>query len=95
MSCSGRSTAGWATNSPLSPPVTNNDTNPSANSIAVVKRIRPPQSVPSQLNVLMAEGTPIDIVNSEKANALYGLMPLTNIWWPHTERPSRAMAQIA
>src|SRR6266436_2848137 len=44
---------------PLIPPVTNNETNPRANSIAVVKRIWAPHSVPIQLNVLIALGTPM------------------------------------
>ena len=40
-----------------------------ANSIGVANRMRPPCSVPSQLNVLIAEGTPIAMVMSENANA--------------------------
>ena len=75
--------------------MTKSDTNPSANSMAVVKRILPPQSVPSQLNVLMAEGTPIVMVMSEKAKAEYGLMPLMNMWWPQTQKPRNPMAHIA
>jgi hypothetical protein len=38
-----------------------------ANSIGVVNRMRAPQSVPSQLKVLMAEGTPMESVSTEKA----------------------------
>ena len=64
---------------PLIPPVTNSETKPRANSIAVVKRILPPQSVPSQLNVLMAEGTPMRHREIENAMAEYGLMPLMNM----------------
>ena len=37
--------------------------------MAVVKWIFPPHNVPIQLNVLMAEGTPIAIVSTEKAMA--------------------------
>ena len=51
----------------MTPPVTNKDTNPSENSIGLVKRIRAPQSVASQLKVLMAEGTPTAIVVIENA----------------------------
>ena len=40
-----------------------------AKSMAVVKRILPPQSVPIQLKVLIADGTPIDSVRIEKAMA--------------------------
>jgi len=46
--------------------VTKNETKPMANSIGVWNWIFPPQSVPSQLNVLIAEGTPIEIVSREK-----------------------------
>src|SRR5690348_9327645 len=80
---------------PLIPPVTNSDTNPSANSMAVVKRILPPHSVPIQLNVLMADGTPIDIVSTENAKAEYGFMPLMNMWWPHTKKPRNPMPRMA
>ena len=44
--------------------------------------IRAPHSVPSQLNVLMAEGTAMIIVVTVKAIPSAGLMPLTNMWWP-------------
>ena len=35
------------------------------------------------------------MVSSEKAKAEYGLMPLTNMWWPHTQKPKNPIAQIA
>ena len=40
-----------------------------AYSIGVWNRMRPLYIVPSQLNVLMAEGTPMHIVKIEKAKA--------------------------
>ncbi len=40
-----------------------------AYSIGVWKRMWPFHIVPSQLNVLIAEGTPMHMVSSEKANA--------------------------
>ena len=55
---------------PPRPPDTKSETKPIAYSMAVVKRILPPQSVPIQLKVLTAEGTPIDMVSREKAKAL-------------------------
>ena len=70
---------GCARNGPLMPPETNKETKPMANSIGDGKRMRPPHSVPSQLNVLIAEGTPIAMVMIEKAKAEYGLMPLMNM----------------
>src|ERR1039458_8783479 len=69
-----RSSAGWPRKIPLSPPVTNSDTKPRANIMAVVKRILPPHKVPIQLNVLMADGTPMAMVSTENAIAEYGLM---------------------
>ena len=35
------------------------------------------------------------IVRIENANAEYGLIPLTNMWWPHTQKPRKPMPQTA
>ncbi len=35
------------------------------------------------------------MVRIEKANAEYGLMPLTNMWCPHTQNPKTPMADMA
>src|SRR6266849_8044643 len=94
-SCRYKSKEGCARNSPERPPLTNSDTKPMANSIAQVNWMFPPQRVPSQLKVLIAEGTPIDMVSNEKANAEYGLIPLTNMWWPHTQKPRKPVEQTA
>ena len=51
------------------PPATNSETKPMAKSIGVVKRIFAPHSVPSQLKVFTAEGTPIESVRIEKVIA--------------------------
>ena len=64
-----KSIEGCARNRPDNPPLTNSETNPSAYSMGTLKRICPPHSVPSQLNVLIAEGTPMDMVKMENANA--------------------------
>src|SRR3990167_2063736 len=64
---------------PESPPITNMDTNASALSIGTVNWIRPPQRVPSQLNVLMADGTAMTIVETRNA------MPIIEnaiAWYP-------------
>jgi hypothetical protein len=47
--------------------------------MAVSKWILPFHKVPIQLNVLMAEGTPMHIVSVAKAMAEYGFMPLMNM----------------
>src|SRR5205823_2397728 len=49
------STGVLAMKMPESPPMTNMDTKATAFSIGTVNWMRPPHSVPSQLNVLMAE----------------------------------------
>ncbi len=54
---------------PLSPPMTNIHTKASAFSMGTVNWIRPPHRVPSQLNVLMAEGTAMIIVVTMKRHA--------------------------
>ena len=64
---------------PLRPPITKLETKPKANSIGLVKRILPPHRVPSQLKVLIAEGTAITMVESMKAVPSTGFMPLMNI----------------
>src|SRR4051812_43879857 len=71
VSCRYKSSTGCPRNIPLSPPVTKMETNPSANNIAVVNSMWPPHNVPSQLNVLTADGTPIVIVRTEKAMEEY------------------------
>src|SRR3990167_5984970 len=79
---------------PESPPITNMDTNASALSIGTVNWIRPPQRVPSQLNVLMADGTAMTIVETVNAMPSAGLIPLTNMWGPQTIQLRNAMPII-
>src|SRR5262245_26604024 len=79
---------------PDRPPMMNIETKPIANSIGVVKRMRAPQSVPSQLKTLMAEGSAIMIVETMKTMPTAGFMPDVNMWWPHTMNPRPAMPTI-
>src|SRR5580700_8644995 len=95
VSCKGMSRVGCARNGPLRPPETNSDTKPMANSIGVYRRMFPRHNVPSQLKVLIAEGTPMHMVRMENAKADHGLMPLMNMWCPHTMKPRKPMASIA
>ena len=67
---------------PESPPITNIDTKARALHIGTVNWIRPPHSVQSQLNVLMADGTAMIIVVTMNPMPRAGFMPLTNMWWP-------------
>src|ERR1700732_1736452 len=66
-SCKYRSSDGCAKNILERPPLTNSDTNPRANSMAQLNVILPPHKVPSQLKVLIADGTTMVIVRIEKA----------------------------
>lgn len=56
----------FANNTPVTPPIVNRNTNPSANSIGVLYRILPPYNVPSQLNIFIPVGTAIIIVAAVK-----------------------------
>src|SRR5688572_10132473 len=79
---------------PDSPPMTNIDTKASALSIGTVNWMRPPHRVPSQLNVLMAEGTAMIMVVIMNDMPRAGFMPLTNMWWPYTIHDRKAMPII-
>src|SRR5213594_3206659 len=79
---------------PLSPPMTNIHTKASAFSIGTWNWMRPPHSVPSQLNVLMAEGTAMIIVVIMNDMPSAGFMPLMNMWWPYTTQERNAMPMI-
>ena len=79
---------------PDRPPMTNIETNDRAFSMGVVKRMLPPHSVPSQLNVLMADGTAMTIVEIMNVVPRIGFMPLWNMWWPQTMKPRPAMPHI-
>jgi hypothetical protein len=57
---------------------------PGAKHIGVLNRIEPPHTVPIQLNVLMAEGTAITIVETENVDESTRFIPLTNMWCPQT-----------
>src|SRR6516162_1231883 len=80
---------------PLNPPITNIETKASAKHIAVVYLMEPPQTVPIQWKVLMADGTAMTIVENEKVADSSRFIPLTNIWCPQTMKPSPPMATMA
>ena len=61
---------------PLSPPITNIETKATAFIMAGVKRKEPRHIVPSQLKVLIADGTAINIVESMKVVPTVGFIPL-------------------
>src|SRR6266496_2287751 len=79
---------------PESPPMTNIATKEQAFNIGVVKWMSPPQRVPSQLNVLIAEGTAMTIVEIMNVVPRSGFMPLWNMWCPQTMNPRPAIPMI-
>src|SRR4051812_42424582 len=84
-----------AMNTPDSPPMTNIATKAMAFHMAVVKRMFPPHSVPSQLKVLIADGTEMKMVDTAKVVPSVGFMPLWNMWCAQTMNPRNAMPAIA
>src|ERR1700682_458663 len=88
------STGVEAMNMPDRPPMTNMATKERAFNIGVVNRMLPPQRVPSQLNVLIADGTAMTIVEIMKLVPSSGFMPLWNMWWPQTMKPRPAIPII-
>ena len=59
--------------------MTNIETKARAKHIAVVNSMDPRQIVPSQLKVFIAEGTAMNIVDTENAALSVRFMPLTNM----------------
>ena len=72
--------------------MTNVEMNPTANNIAVVKRIAPPQSVAVQLKIFTPVGTAMNIVEIPNAETATGPRPTANMWWAHTPQPMKPMA---
>ena len=77
---------------PESPPITNIEMKPSANSIGVVKRSRPSHIVASQEKTLIPVGTAISSVVTIIGTRSHGAMPATNMWCAQTEKPSTRIA---
>src|SRR4029453_6056111 len=86
------STGAEAMKMPESPPMTNIDTKASPLSMGTVNWMRPPHRVPSQLKVLMADGTAMIIVVIMNDRPRAGFIPDTNMWWPYTTQERKAMA---
>ena len=68
--------------------------NPQENSMALFRVMRPPQRVASQLKNLIPVGTAMKAVAMVKNNRIQGGVPLVNMWWAQTTRPSTTMAMI-
>ena len=77
---------------PLSPPITNIDTKPSAKSMGVLKWRRPSHSVASQLNTLIPVGTAMTSVVTIIGIRIQSCIPETNMWCAQTEKPRTRIA---
>src|SRR5688500_3098827 len=77
---------------PVMPPMVNRNRNESAYSMGVVSHTLPLYIVQTQLKILIPDGMPIRNVITENATEDTGLWPLVNMWWPHTMKPSSAIA---
>ncbi len=65
------------------------------NSIEVVKRMRPPQMVASQLKIFHPGRHGDDHGGEHEGDAQErGFMPLVNIWCAQTRKPKMAMAML-
>jgi hypothetical protein len=81
-------------NSPVRPPMVNRPMKPKAYSIGVSYETLPLNSVAVQLKTLMADGIATRKLRNEKISPAYTDCPLTNIWCPHTRKPSRAIPRL-
>src|SRR2546421_10186160 len=72
---------------PDSPPIVNIATNAIAFIIGTVKRRLPRHIVPIQLNTLIAEGTAITVVDTMNDEPSVGVIPDTDMGWPHPIQP--------
>jgi hypothetical protein len=67
---------------PLTPPLTNIEINPSANSEAVLILSLDPYRLPIQIKTMIVAGIVMISVGNEKASEETGFIPLTNMWCP-------------
>ena len=66
--------------------------NPTAQSMGVLKWMRPPHIVANQEKTLIPVGTAISRVVSIIGTRSQGAMPATNMWCAHTEKPRKRIA---
>ena len=79
---------------PDSPPIANVMMKPIANSRGVLRWSFPSQRVPSHEKTLMPVGMAMMIVVIIIGTRSQAAMPLTNMWWAQTPKPSTAMATV-
>src|ERR1700722_11123010 len=77
---------------PLIPPSVNVVRKPSANSIGVSRWSTPRHSVASHENTLIPVGIAMIAVVIIIGIRIHEAIPLTNMWWAHTVKPSTTIA---
>ena len=77
---------------PESPPITNIERKPSANSIGVRRWSFPSHIVASQLKILIPVGTAIRRVVTIIGTRIHDDIPLVNMWCAQTEKPRTTIA---
>ena len=79
---------------PDRPPITNVKMKPIAKSMGVFRWSLPPQIVPSHEKTFTPVGMAMMIVVIIIGTRSQAAMPLTNMWWAQTPKPSTAMATV-
>src|SRR5215470_1809678 len=82
-------------NIPESPPDKKSETNPSANNIAVVKRVFAFHNVPNQQITSSNAGAPSEDASMENTSGVYGFNPLANMCSPQMQNPTSPTAHKA
>ncbi len=72
-------TEGWARKKPLTPPLTNIETKPSANKEAELILKFEPYKLPIQINTMIVEGMVMAKVGNENTIEEKGFIPLMNM----------------
>ena len=83
-----------ASDTPESPPITNIAMKPTAKSIAVVMRRRPPIIVAIQLKIFTPVGMAMSMLVAEKIAFSVSPSPTANMWCAQTPNDRNAMATL-
>src|SRR5436309_6620477 len=71
-------------NTPVTPPMMNRPSDPTAKSIGVVNRMDPPRRVRMYARTMIANGIEMSSVVMLNASRRLCEMPVMNMWWAHT-----------
>ena len=89
-----RSIGTTASDTPDRPPMTNLAMKPTAKSIAVVMRRRPPIIVAIQLKIFTPVGIAMSMLVAEKIAFSVSPRPTANMWCAHTPKDRKAIATL-